>query len=981
VKTVSAAFLVAQRALGAEPIRRVVMQRRSWDDDAGAFVWETDGLVISALEFSRTTVAGGSDLGETTYDPALGPLPQSATPAWTRSLGGNLTVNSETTTGGYLNTDTTRTGAIDTLSWLRTKVMNAGDYAIIAVKSSNWSIHSASPVSWGRLVIRSNTHAKEWQIRLHSDGVYDRNNALLYSMDCTGEHEYKLEVEAGAATAKLYVDGISRATGIDGGSSGFGTDTVFAEVRGTQVSQLSGWAYSDTTTTPDRVVTTPTGKNRMGAVSPLSQQLDSDQLNEFKWSNVTILVDNSKNEWDPKNPAGLFAGFEAYWTKFQIYVGYSTADGDELLKIFTGYMVDPSTDAGAGTCQLTILGPEALLLNADAEDVATHVVEEEVGTGDNSTTAFDTLNPGVGRVTRVTVDGVEVKEGVDFEVSNLNDKDLPATITFGSAPVSGAILVDYFYWPQSIEFDELVSQLLLVGGIPIPQQEVDPVVFSSGVINAKEFTTKADWDSGTKTRIDTATIPGSIRLDWEDASFREATGWATSVSGWTTYGAGSVDSNGTYLRFFIAPVGGKAPIGPEDTQIDRASNRLTGSWEFKAQIAATGVLASLGVKLFQAAGSAGYTDLVLTRNSGCTFLGVSFASTDDQMHTYKVVRTGAGVAKLYVDGVLTATATAPSSASALGFRGYVHGFANAFIYVQEIYRPTATATGDWLSPDVDWTTVPSAWLPFVKSDNGDDTITYETDSSPDGATWDGEQVVTGLYPSSTPDEFARVHVYFSVDQTTSEEPTVNSVKLQATSTSVPILLPNLTGKNIYEAIQTLASFANYEFGFRSDEDTDGIFFFRPKRVAADAVFSATQADQLSDVQNLTPGWDRVYSAVRVTYGAYTREIVDDGADATDPSARFSKKRFEFTADEDIQISPLADIATGVAARYYDELSTPRRAFTAQTKFLPFLELADVVDWTFSPNGYAFLDGVAAKIVGIRFDLDAFKCEIQAQEVA
>jgi hypothetical protein len=751
--------------------------------------------------------------------------------------------------------------------------------------------------------------------------------------------------------------------------------------------------------------------SKVVTVSPISWQLDSEQLTEFKVSNLSITVENFENEWDPGNPEGHFApdaaatdGYEPYWTKFQIRSGFQLADGTkEYVNLFTGMAVEFRRNSKDRNVQIDIYGQEAYMLNQAAEDIATHITDEDAGTGDGTTTEFETVNVGVGGINEVKVAGVTLVEGDHYEVSQRGETGLPAKVTFANAPDLGEhVLISYFHWPLGEEFNDLVT-LLVDGWLnsdPINSTDIQPFVVANNVINSQEFTSEADWESGTLTRIDTTTYPGSMVLDWQNSAFRELTDWDDSLSGWTIQGLSTGISiasvAGSNRIQFTRAAGGAAQI---DRFIDRAFTRVIGSWEFKAQLFTDSPgdnpvpVQILNVKLFREQGVAGFdSSFWISRSHPCTFFGQSFAQPDNAEHTYKVVRYPNNVIKLYVDGVLAATSTYSGTAQSIGFGAAMRSAAitPVFIWIRDISTPTATATGVWESPVGDWTTIPFAWGPFLRSidldrngESAGSTILFETNVSADNfSTSDGYLTLssTDTVPNSTVRRYWKVRITLTVDQRFSVEPVINNFTIQAFSSSIPVILPDLAGQNVYEAIQSLAAFANYEIGITSDQ----VFFFRPKSTIGDPVFDIAQNDLTEEVMDLQNGYERVYSKVEITYGRFVKRIeaADDEADS--PATRFLKKTFEYTADDNIRIAETADIATAMSRDYFARLSVLRRRFKVKTKFLPQLELSDLIScsFAFDPDGSQrkLLDAVPAKIIGARYDTDRYSCEFDLEEV-
>jgi hypothetical protein len=295
-------------------------------------------------------------------------------------------------------------------------------------------------------------------------------------------------------------------------------------------------------------------------VSPINWTLDTDQLNEFKVANVTLVVRDSDNKWRPDNASGIFGidtasptyGYDPYFMKFRIDAGFDVSGASEKVTVFTGVATDFQMDSATKTCQILVSGLEAQLLDTRAEAIATTVTSELVGTGNGATTVFTTANPGVGGFTSVTVNGVAKIEGSDFTVSQLNSASLGAKLTFTVAPSNTfPVRASYYYWPQNKAFHELVTLLLTAGGVAVPNQSVQPVIFSNSVLNTFDKATQADFDAGTKTRIVSYTTnsnfdPGSLwsgyhrdRLRRRDQQRgfrpgpRRLTGWTSSITSGT----------------------------------------------------------------------------------------------------------------------------------------------------------------------------------------------------------------------------------------------------------------------------------------------------------------------------------------------------------------------------------------------------------------------------------------------------------------
>jgi hypothetical protein len=770
------------------------------------------------------------------------------------------------------------------------------------------------------------------------------------------------------------------------------------------------------------------------SISAINWQLDNDQLNEFKVSNVTVNVDNSDNYWRPDNTStGFFKtdsgsptyGYEPYWTKFQLRAGFFLPDGvtEEVVTLFTGLLVDYNMDSDTKQAQLQLQGQEILLINTKAESIGTAVTNELTGTGNGATTQFTTANPGVGDITAVRVNGVTQVLGVDYTLSQQNSTSLGCKITFTVAPTNTyPVRTDYYYWPQNKQFSELVTLLLTAAGISSGNQLVQATLFSNAVVNTFSYQSAADFNTGTLSQLLDTEHTGMLEIDWTNAGNYTVTTWSTTTSGWTINSSGATagtTSDGTYLIL----TSGASGSGADNTRVTRASTPGIGMWEFEFTHT-TANKPNLSFNLGAGTWSFGFpTGLQLQINaSGVFYLyedqGGGAGTTwtpDTSAHTVRLKFVGETV-YVYLDGVLKityASLVATAQFTTIGFQLiHANGITTAnTTKIRTITTPVATASGTWISPTIDLTGTPTVWgtMTIVDGKGGlSSSIVYSTDVSADNfGTHDGyTNISAGNVPQSTLRRYVKIKATFSYPTNTwprstgQGDPYVDGIIFSATTTSTAVLLPNFAGQSVYDAIQAIGEYTNYEFGFNPDET----FFFRSRTLAA-SVMTLTGADYIGRISGMDSGYSRVYAVVRATYGAYVREAIDTGLTRTSPAARVSNARYEITPDSNIQIATTADIASGVAASLLTYLSYPKRRCRVVTKFLPQLELSDVVTIQLYNNlpeavwywgdltAYwgrndiywwstkdQFIGGITFKVIGARFDVDKFNCELNLEEV-
>jgi hypothetical protein len=764
------------------------------------------------------------------------------------------------------------------------------------------------------------------------------------------------------------------------------------------------------------------------SVSSIVGQLDTERLNEFKISNLTVTLKNDQGQWNPQNSTGKFGpdsgstvyGYEPFWTKFKITAGLVLADGStETTDTFVGLAVDfkPMVDH---RIQIPIQGMEALLMNADAENVSTRVVEENVGTGNGATVDFTTAEVGVGIIEEVSVAGITKKIGTDVTTSQLNEATLPAKITFAVAPASGIVRVTYRYWQQNQSIETLVGDLLTEASVPAPDQNVDAVLFPIGVTTSATRDTQAEWLTGTLSKLEASISPGNVKMDFADSNHKILL---------DDFSDGNFSSNPTWVNNFgtFAIDSNRLRAHSSGDGIHTTQDRKIGSWQCDVQVGTrmpnttitfwffgigpwpdsnTGEPAN-GYAVQWAAGSSGLPAMnklsLIKQGTPQTVLSQVTKTGDTSSHTIRVVRYSSGRMIVYWDGTaaIDYTDNSITTCDSLGF--HVSGqTAGNYVYMDNIYYPSATLTGVYTSSAIDALSTPTAWGKLTPTHSlGSGTITYETRSSTDGISWDAWiEISEALTIQSALKRYLQFRFTIDLSSSLNGDPYVDSVVIDYRTSATLVSLANFTGKTVYESIQGLGKLANYEWGFKPDET----FFFRAKTVSTDEDAALHFGLNLMDISDFTQGYDRVYSEVRATYGDYTAIIKASGDNPADPKARLVHRVLEVDGG-DILVDPDTDLATGSASLTYTDVSRPKKRFRAKCKFMPHVDLSDTVSVSFltvTPRGYPhhgdpsltlgdpawfhfgpeqqIADGMIFKVLGYRHDPEEWISEFELQEI-
>jgi len=436
--------------------------------------------------------------------------------------------------------------------------------------------------------------------------------------------------------------------------------------------------------------------NRIISIGNIQSQLDAETLTEWRTGSLQLVVDNSDGFFDERYSQQLF-DYTLWLSKIKIYAGFQFSDGTEqFIPIYTGLISQDIVKISDETkVALNCQSMDFLLQLTNAEDVSINVTNELLGIGDGIKTEFETVNNGVGRINKVTINGVEQKKGKEYSISNLNIKDSPAKIIFETPPGTGQeVRCWYIYWYQNKSIEWLLEELIKKTSSTI-QYDILPVNYSSEMEVGWEQTSYQDFNLGVlKQNIDILTSKGDIKI----APYKNEVDLSKSNFNYTEYADGYLRPNFSWDVLYKAngypesssPVWNKTQEKCylikriENEQIrhilyniysynesyvyyyrdnDLSSNNIGNQAQIRAKITFPGSYAysRVSVRLYLADGIKSCL-LSLTRYQGdvdiIQFNNVTIENPPNlsEYHTYRVAMKE-NIAKLYIDGIYKATIT------------------------------------------------------------------------------------------------------------------------------------------------------------------------------------------------------------------------------------------------------------------------------------------------------------------------------------
>lgn len=769
-------------------------------------------------------------------------------------------------------------------------------------------------------------------------------------------------------------------------------------------------------------------------VGPITSNLDVPDLNVFKASEVTLRLNDPSRKWVRSvNSPSIFAaggtvtgGYDDYLCRFNVRWGYLLDSGSvEYVDLFTGFATEYRWSSEEQIAEVVVKSPIALLESSDAAQVADFVTNGATSpaAGDGVTTEFRTVATGVGTVEVVREATVAAAVGVDVTVSDLDNPNLGALLTFAVAPANLAA-IDWSgrTWKAGQTLDAIVGLLCDEAGIDSSVRSLSTVIFPGGLSARTTYDSESDWTTGaTLTNVEATSSSGEIKKKWvlvddfTDGDYTSDPAWsyinAGGAGGYITVSSGK-------LRLYKG-----ASNGTGATLIALNMERDSGTWRFKGNNAITVKLQTSGANLFGIPIGQGYlfihdgTNWVVYRDDsvyGQNNLASGTLSNSAEREI-RITRTSGGVWEFSIDLVVVASFTDVT------YSGFTHVFfGNDFngtefaiddFYVSDAVDATAalsTATALWTGPEIDLGSVPIALgtLDLYATLNGGTVTCRSAGATSSGGAYEAfvdRHATTNVMQSSLR-QFLKIQVEIEDDAGSLEwlSPAVNKLVANYTVSTITLSLAIHAGKTAWAAIEDYAKLADYEAVF----DAAGVFYFRSKTVTPTSILSISGANAIASVSDLRPGYDEVITAGQVQYNEYWKEY--DGADAGEASPtseeRFGR-RIRFDDMTGILLANDVDIATSRARLLYENYHLPMRTFRLSCKIIPWLELGDVITVSFydspleeetvfgdplapfgtdvpigGPDGTVLLSEVVSKVIGITYNPDAATCELICREV-
>lgn len=712
----------------------------------------------------------------------------------------------------------------------------------------------------------------------------------------------------------------------------------------------------------------------------------------IKFSNVTIGFNNKNwkflpsnittGYWRPDDTALL--GYEPVDSEVRLYYGYKLHDdtipvpSTESLAMFTGLIEDdPVMDFKSGVASITIVGKaEAMLKGKTATAVCTTLTNHATtpAAGDGSNRSFSGGLKSVWEMSNIRSNAVVKDQGdaADYQLSNLNDAEVAASIEFNSTFTPGnthVILYDGKQWYRDKSPGTIVGLLCDAAGITAGNRVIEEPIFPD-VDQRFDIDTEAQWAAGSGTQFEATSLSGTLRRRWFKIDDFTDNEYTTSPA-WTIRS----DTGETVSAATGALVVTVADT-PSDIHIDTPVDEryAYGSWEFTLRANGNnGVTGSEArVHFIQYGAGASHTGYFLSashasnryvlkiRNGGTEGVLLDLGAIDSSTHTWRITRGLDGTFTVYMDGVLIGSVLDASHTltNYFGLRATMSTGGETLVAtldaiywsnaVVDIAVPASDADMDFESDAIDLLSAPNSFLPLQIDEvlNGGSRTVKTKTCTTSGGVYDAEVAVDAtLTPQSVPKQFIKIVIEAARLAGAFSAPEFSRVRVNWRDEQLFIQSADFTGMDCLQAAQAIAERCGMEHG----TEDDGSYFFRNRVVSGVADLVLTERNAVIDVSNYTTGKKEVKNIILVKYGKsgtdgyYSAQYGAAEAGEASPTTAeaIGEKLLEINADRFL-FSNNANVAAAIAQKFYEELYRPKRRFRARCRIIPQLEVSDKV---------------------------------------
>ncbi|WP_424244670.1 hypothetical protein Dip510_001930 [Elusimicrobium posterum] len=733
--------------------------------------------------------------------------------------------------------------------------------------------------------------------------------------------------------------------------------------------------------------------------SSIKWKMDSQQYGMWESSNCTITLANIYNEFAPGGQ--YFGKSYIYKSKIVLYGGTKTDAQENALLVFEGFILDPVVyQTEDKTASVTLSGRLNTLEDLSSDDICFVTQEEELsGAG---LTEIPTHNNGVKEITQVKrgfdLDSAAViYEGYDYSVENLSQYRTPATIKLKTALEENEFLwVSYRCWYEDREMDWIAHKIADLAGDE--KRKIDSVSFGGGVVNTFEEDSQnanfAGICDGTMVTDNGVTLsdefPASLDGEWvvkeapsgvvwtlePDKVLIEGNTFSGTASAWSTqknaYGTWQFEMN----------------IGWNDERssyyfISDSENRATATgYAFSLQRVTSGIL----VIRFYRANNGTLTKIAET---GYEYdlplpiwtVRIARNKTGQFRLWLRAVQNGSYYGDWSACGVICTDNTITTSSHQIvtfktaALNNYFGAMKTSNRYSSDF--TDVSPAGDYLSAVINCGEDFASWQNFESLQSVPSGASGTFYFREPGGQWQEmsafNSVKEGLGNS--------LQLRWYATGKSSALPYLQQWKISWLSSSSKIGLLNFESLNCLDVMKELAVISGFEIGY----ERDGTFLFRKRSADISNAFVLDKYN-IIEVESINDGTSYLYNNITTVFGNYSDYINPSlyGEAPPDSEDKYGRKTITVSSSCLLPEGGV-DMAKTLSRSLYEKLSGAKKRAVVITRFLPQLDLGDIVKVNYHEplieDAHSLsLNNIYMSVEGIEFDMENWNLRLDLKEV-
>ncbi|MBO4708096.1 MAG: hypothetical protein J5594_06060 [Elusimicrobiaceae bacterium] len=731
--------------------------------------------------------------------------------------------------------------------------------------------------------------------------------------------------------------------------------------------------------------------------SKIKWKLDNEGYSVWNNAILNLTLSNQNNSFDEANT--FWAG-----AKIEVYISAKTANAsaNEEIKIFQGFVLEgPLYDKENRTLNISLTGQLALLDTFSAQSLTqTEELETLTPTLENPTKKFTTQNNAVSEIIAIyqgtTDNGVEnatlLKAQNDYTIFDLGQYNKPAVITLNiDLPQDNSLWCTYRHYYTDKTCEWIAGQIADI--CAAPSRQIDPVFYSSTIEANYSCPTYNEFSEGT---LNALTINNNT-LQLED-NFLQDTDYS-----WTTlYAPGN--QSVTITPSSILVVGPKMMPEGDEALFRTPATQAYGTWEAEVSVAeedniyqynyfisSSDNLATTNGYLLSFEYSYDYIFFNLSRitNGQETFLKQWYYQTGRYMHRfrYRMSRSEDGTFNIWfknitssgdwvsvVGGAYQDNTYTTSNYQFFRMTGY--GGNNVYNYQTSPLVATGSGTlspnGTYLSPIISAGTNFKNWgkLTFQQTLNDGSGTFYMRFKDEDDVNWSAWESITNQQSLTSTKNCAQIKWEARSNSAQTQSPVLSSFVLTWEITGVNIAIVSTKDMSCLDIMKELATLSGYQIGF----DSNGKFLFLNR--SSNTTPSLTlEAKDIISLESLDSGLNKLYTRVKVQFGEFAYQVDPFTLEEERPNIIDKYGVKELALSSAFLPAQNANLARAAAPDIYTRACTKKQRIALICKFLPQIELGDILQINYSP----FIT-LTVQVEGLEFDLTNWQLRLDLTEI-